>query len=89
MTDFACDFPQLDKVDAVTIPVPDLDTGLSYCRDRLVRQPWWRNDATGGRSLAAGSDSEIVMTTQHGHEPYRRSPRRARQPGKQPRPEDR
>ncbi|MBO0837372.1 MAG: VOC family protein, partial [Actinobacteria bacterium] len=56
--------PLLRKIDAVTIPVPDLDAGLSFYRDRLGHELLWRNDATGQAGLRLpGSDSEIVLTT--------------------------
>ena len=62
--------PLFHKVDAVTIPVPDLDTGLRFYRDSLGHELRWRNDAIGqaGLALAAG-DTEIVLTTRHGYEP--------------------
>jgi catechol 2,3-dioxygenase-like lactoylglutathione lyase family enzyme len=62
--------PLFHKVDAVTIPVPDLDTGLRFYRDSLGHELRWRNDAVGqaGLALAAG-DTEIVLTTRQGYEP--------------------
>jgi catechol 2,3-dioxygenase-like lactoylglutathione lyase family enzyme len=39
--------PLLRKIDAVTIPVPDLDAGLGFYRDRLGHELRWRNDAIG------------------------------------------
>jgi catechol 2,3-dioxygenase-like lactoylglutathione lyase family enzyme len=36
--------PLLQKVDAVTVAVPDLDVGLGFYRDRLGHQLRWRND---------------------------------------------
>ena len=57
-------------VDAVTIPVPDLDAGLRFYRDSLGHRLRWRHDDIGQAGLALpGSDTEIVVTTQHGHEP--------------------
>ncbi|MGH3304994.1 MAG: VOC family protein [Streptosporangiaceae bacterium] len=62
--------PLLQKVDAVTIPVPDLDAGLRFYRDRLGHQLRWRNDAIGAAGLGLpGSDTEIVLTTQLDYEP--------------------
>jgi catechol 2,3-dioxygenase-like lactoylglutathione lyase family enzyme len=62
--------PLFHKVDAVTIPVPDLDAGLRFYRDSLGHQLRWRNDAIGQAGLAlAASDTEIVLTTRHGYEP--------------------
>jgi catechol 2,3-dioxygenase-like lactoylglutathione lyase family enzyme len=37
----------LHGVDAVTVPVPDLDQGLEFCRDQLGHELVWRNDAVG------------------------------------------
>jgi predicted enzyme related to lactoylglutathione lyase len=62
--------PLLQKVDAVTVPVPDLDTGLRFYRDRLGHQLRWRNEEIGAAGLALpGSDSEIVLTTRLRYEP--------------------
>ncbi|MGB6457004.1 MAG: hypothetical protein WBH47_21255 [Streptosporangiaceae bacterium] len=62
--------PLLQKVDAVTVPVPDLDAGLLFYRDRLGHQLRWRNDEIGSAGLALpGSDTEIVLTTQLDYEP--------------------
>lgn len=56
--------PLLRKVDAVTIPVPDLDVGLRFYRDQLGHEMRWRNDALGQVGLGLpDSDSEIVLAT--------------------------
>lgn len=56
--------PLLRKVDAVTIPVPDLDSGLAFYRDHLGHVLLWRNDALGQAGLRLPeSDTEIVLTT--------------------------
>jgi catechol 2,3-dioxygenase-like lactoylglutathione lyase family enzyme len=56
--------PVLRKIDAVTVPVPDLDSGLTYYRDRLGHPLLWRNDAIGQAGLGMpDSDTEIVLTT--------------------------
>jgi catechol 2,3-dioxygenase-like lactoylglutathione lyase family enzyme len=56
--------PVLRKVDAVTVPVPDLERGLAYYRDRLGHPLLWRNDAIGQAGLGMpDSDTEIVLTT--------------------------
>ncbi len=56
--------PLLRKVDAVTIPVPDLDIGLRFYRDQLGHEIRWRNDALGQVGLGLpDSDSEIVLAT--------------------------
>lgn len=60
----------LRKVDAVTIKVPDLDAGLAFYGDRLGHSLNWRNDEIGQAGLSVpDSDTEIVLTTQHGYEP--------------------
>jgi predicted enzyme related to lactoylglutathione lyase len=62
--------PLLRKIDAVTIPVPDLDVGLDFYRDRLGHELRWRNDAVGQAGLGLpGSDSEIVLSTRQKYEP--------------------
>jgi predicted enzyme related to lactoylglutathione lyase len=62
--------PLLQKVDAVTIPVPDLDAGLRFYRDSLGHELRWRNDAIGQAGLAMpGGSTEIVLTTQQEYEP--------------------
>ena len=60
----------LRKVDAVTVRVPDIDTGIVFSVDVLGHRMKWRNDAIGqaGLELPDG-DSEIVLTTEHGYEP--------------------
>lgn len=62
--------PLIQKVDAVTIPVPDLDAGLRFYRDSLGHQLRWRSDEIGQAGLGLpGSDTEIVLTTRQGFEP--------------------
>jgi len=62
--------PLLRKIDAVTIPVPDLDAGLGFYRDRLGHELRWRNDATGQAGLGLpGRDSEIVLAARQKYEP--------------------
>jgi catechol 2,3-dioxygenase-like lactoylglutathione lyase family enzyme len=54
----------LRMVDAVTVPVPDLDQGLSFYRDRLGHELLWRNDAIGQAALRLPeSSTELVLTT--------------------------
>ena len=56
--------PVLRSVDAITIPVPGLDEGLAFYRDRLGHQLLWRNDAVGQAGLALpDSRVEVVLST--------------------------
>jgi predicted enzyme related to lactoylglutathione lyase len=60
----------LRRVDAVTIRVPDLDSGLRFYRDALGHRLLWRNDAVGQAGLAlAEGDSELVLATGQPYEP--------------------
>lgn len=62
--------PLLRRVDAVTFHVPDLDEGIAFYRDMLGHDLSWRNDNIGQAALAlAESETEIVLTTEHGYEP--------------------
>jgi predicted enzyme related to lactoylglutathione lyase len=62
--------PLLRKVDAVTFHVPDLDAGVAFYADRLGHELRWRTDANGAAAVGLPeSDTEIVLTTQHGYEP--------------------
>jgi len=62
--------PLLQAVDAVTVPVPDLDAGLRFYQDRLGHELRWRNDEVGQAGLSLpGSDTELVLTTRLNYEP--------------------
>jgi hypothetical protein len=51
-------------VDAVTVPVPDLDQGLQFYRDQLGHELVWRNDAEGRVGLRLPeSQAELVLST--------------------------
>jgi predicted enzyme related to lactoylglutathione lyase len=58
------------RVDAVCVPVPDLDAGLRFYGQALGHRLKWRNDAVGqaGLELPDG-DSELVLTTRQRYEP--------------------
>jgi predicted enzyme related to lactoylglutathione lyase len=57
-------------VEAVTIRVPDLDSGIDFYVHSLGHSLNWRNDDIGSAGLALPeSDTEIVLTTEHGYEP--------------------
>ena len=61
--------PILRAVDAVTVPVPGLDEGLTYYRDGLGHEVIWRNDELGQVGLRLpDSNAELVLTTQQGYE---------------------
>jgi predicted enzyme related to lactoylglutathione lyase len=53
----------LRKVDCIQLPVPDLDRGLAFYRDRLGHELIWRSETAAGLRLA-DSDSELVLQTQ-------------------------
>src|SRR3954454_13079925 len=56
--------PLLRMVDAVTVPVPDLDQGLRFYRDRLGHELQWRNDALAQPPLRLPeSGPELVLST--------------------------
>jgi predicted enzyme related to lactoylglutathione lyase len=62
--------PVLQYVDAVTVPVPDLDRGMVFYRGVFGHQLIWRNEATGQAGLRTPrSDTEIVLTTRQAYEP--------------------
>ena len=62
--------PLFTGIDAVTVPVPDLDAGLAFYRDRLGHRLLWRNDELGQAGLALGSPGpELVLTTRQPYEP--------------------
>jgi catechol 2,3-dioxygenase-like lactoylglutathione lyase family enzyme len=62
--------PVLRCLDAVTIPVPDLDRGLGFYGDLLGHRLVWRNDSIGAVGLRCpDSSTEIVLTTRHDYEP--------------------
>lgn len=60
----------LKAVDAVTVRVPGLDSGLAFYMEALGHQLKWRNDEIGQAGLETpDSSTEIVLTTEHGYEP--------------------
>ena len=60
----------LRKVDAVSVPVPDLASGIAFYSTRLGHKVLWRKDVVGQAGLALpDSDTEIVLTVVHGYEP--------------------
>ena len=64
------DAPLLCEVDAVTVPVPDLDSGLEFYVGQLGQRLLWRNDGIGQAAVALReSDTEIVLTTRLRYQP--------------------
>ena len=62
--------PLLRCVDAVTIPVPDLDEGLRFYSRALGHSLSWRNDEVGQAGLRVpDSATEIVLTERQPYEP--------------------
>jgi catechol 2,3-dioxygenase-like lactoylglutathione lyase family enzyme len=62
--------PLFHAVDAVTVPVPDLERGLDFYRGVLGHELRWRNDSIGQAGLGlAESETEIVLTTELRYEP--------------------
>lgn len=60
----------LRKIDAVTVPVPDLDQGLLFYRDGLGHDLLWRDDGRGQAGLRLPeTDAEIVLTLHQTYEP--------------------
>jgi catechol 2,3-dioxygenase-like lactoylglutathione lyase family enzyme len=58
------DAPVLRMVDAITVPVPDLDQGLEFYRDRLGHEMLWRNDELGQAGLRLPEcNTELVLST--------------------------
>lgn len=56
--------PLLQKVDAVTVRVPDLDSGLRFYQGALGHELKWRHDQVGQAGLRLpGSDTELVLST--------------------------
>jgi predicted enzyme related to lactoylglutathione lyase len=61
--------PLLLYVDAVTVPVPDLGSGMQFYAGVLGHQLIWRNDALGQAGLKTPrSETEIVLTTRQAYE---------------------
>jgi predicted enzyme related to lactoylglutathione lyase len=53
----------LQKIDSIRIPVPDLETGLTFYRDQLGHVLIWRLSHGAGLRMP-GSDTEIVLVPQ-------------------------
>ena len=55
--------PLFQKIDCLQIPVPSLESGLAFYRDRLGHQLIWRTDPAAGLRMP-GSETEIVIQTE-------------------------
>jgi predicted enzyme related to lactoylglutathione lyase len=55
--------PLLRKVDCIRIPVPDLEAGLAFYRDKLGHDLEWRTETAAGLRMPE-SDAEIVVHTE-------------------------
>ena len=55
--------PLFQKVDCLQIPVPDLEAGLAFYRDRLGHELNWQTGTSAGLRMP-GSDAEIVVQTE-------------------------
>ena len=55
--------PYIRKVDALQIPVPDLEAGLAFYRDRLGHDLIWRTPTAAGLRMP-DTDAELVLQTE-------------------------
>jgi predicted enzyme related to lactoylglutathione lyase len=55
--------PLFRKIDCLQIPVPDLDAGLAFYRDRLGHELLWRTDTAAGLRMP-DTDTELVLQTE-------------------------
>jgi predicted enzyme related to lactoylglutathione lyase len=57
-------------VDCVTVPVPDLDSGLAFYQGKLGHELLWRDDQRGQAALRLpDSRTELVLTTRDSYAP--------------------
>lgn len=60
----------LQRVDAVQVPVPNLDAGIQFYVDKLGHRLKWRNDSIGQAGLELpNGDSELVLSEHLAYEP--------------------
>src|SRR5512136_1313403 len=52
--------PLFHKIDCLQLPVPDLEAGLAFYRDRLGHELIWRTEKAAGLRLP-GSEAELVL----------------------------
>jgi predicted enzyme related to lactoylglutathione lyase len=55
--------PLLRKVDCVQIPVPDIESGLAFYRDRLGHTLIWRTETSAGLRMPE-ADTGVVIETE-------------------------
>src|SRR5215210_4142374 len=55
--------PYIRKVDSLQIPVPDLEAGLAFYRDRLGHDLIWRTPTAAGLRMP-DTDAELVLQTE-------------------------
>jgi predicted enzyme related to lactoylglutathione lyase len=55
--------PLFQKIDALQVPVPDLEAGLAFYRDRLGHELIWRTATAAGLRMPE-SNAEIVIQTE-------------------------
>lgn len=55
--------PLFRRVDCIQVPVPDLDAGLAFYRDKLGHSLKWRTSTAAGLGMP-DSDAEIVLQTE-------------------------
>lgn len=56
--------PLFRKIDCLRVPVPDLDAGLAFYRDRLGHELNWRTATSAGLRMPL-TDAELVIQTEH------------------------
>ena len=55
--------PLFRKIDCLQLPVPDIDAGLAFYRDRLGHELKWRTPTAAGLAMP-GTDAEIVLQSE-------------------------
>jgi catechol 2,3-dioxygenase-like lactoylglutathione lyase family enzyme len=55
--------PLLRKLDCIRLPVPDLEAGLGFYRDRLGHELLWRSSTSAALRLP-DSDCELILFTE-------------------------
>ena len=57
------DEPLFEKIDCLQIPVPDLESGLAFYRDKLGHELIWRTATAAGLRMSE-THAEIVIQTE-------------------------